>query len=80
MAQMLEKELREIKGVKITQPVQANGVFAIFPREHIAAVQEKYFFFVWDAAISECRLMCSFDTTEDDIRGFGAHVRAVLGG
>ena len=78
MAKLLEKELRAIPGVKITQPVEANGVFAIFPREHIAALQEKYFFFVWDEAKSECRLMCSFDTTEEDIRGFGAHVREVL--
>lgn len=79
MAKLLEKELRSIPGVKVTQPVQANGVFAIFPREHIAVLQEKYFFFVWDEAKSECRLMCSFDTTEDDVRGFGAHVRAVIG-
>lgn len=78
MARMLEKELRSIPRVTITQPVQANGVFAIFPREHIAALQEKYFFFVWDELASECRLMCSFDTTEDDIRGFGNHVRGVL--
>ncbi len=80
MARLLEKEMRGIPGVTITRPVQANGVFAIFPREHIGALQEKYFFFVWDEAISECRLMCSFDTTEDDVRGFGSHVRSVLGG
>ena len=78
MAKLLEKELQSIAGVKVTQPVQANGVFAIFPREHIAALQEKYFFFVWDEEKSECRLMCSFDTTEEDIVGFGAHVRSVL--
>ncbi len=78
MASMLEKELRAIPGVKVTQPVQANGVFAIFPREHIAALQEKYFFFVWDEARSECRLMCSFDTSEEDIHGFTEHVGAVL--
>lgn len=80
MARLLENELSGIAGVKITQPVQANGVFAIFPREHIGALQGKYFFFVWDEGTSECRLMCSFDTTEEDIRGFGAHVRAVLSG
>lgn len=80
MARLLEKELRAIPGVQVTQPVQANGVFVVFPREHIAALQEKYFFFVWDEAKSECRLMCSFDTAEEDIRGFGEHVRAVLGG
>ncbi|MBA2688510.1 MAG: low specificity L-threonine aldolase [Gemmatimonadaceae bacterium] len=78
MARLLESELCAITAVKITQPVQANGVFAIFPREHIAALQEKYSFFVWDESISECRLMCSFDTTEEDIRSFGAHIRSVF--
>lgn len=78
MARLLESGLRGIPGVRITQPVQANGVFAIFPREHIAALQSKYFFFVWDESSSECRLMCSFDTTEEDIRGFREHVREVL--
>jgi threonine aldolase len=79
MARLLAKELRATPGVTVTQPVQANGVFVVFPREHIAALQEKYFFFVWDEAKSECRLMCSFDTAEEDIRGFAEHVRSILG-
>jgi threonine aldolase len=78
MARLLESELRGIAGITITQPVQANGVFAIFPREHVAALQEKYFFFVWDEQTTECRLMCSFDTTEEDVRDFARHVRSVL--
>lgn len=78
MARLLEKSLRELPGVIITQPVQANGVFAIFPRQHIAALQGKYFFHVWNEITSECRLMCSFNTTEKDVQDFVQHARRTI--
>jgi threonine aldolase len=77
MAQILARELTKIS-VEITQKVEANGVFAIIPRRFIPALQKEYFFYVWNEAISEVRLMTSFDTTEDDIRKFVALVRKTL--
>ena len=56
--------------IKLTQPVEANGVFAVIPRKYIPALQKKYFFYVWNEEISEVRLMASFDTTEEDVRDF----------
>ena len=70
MAQLLAKELAKVPQIKLTQPVETNGVFAIVPPEYIPALQKEYFFYVWDAAISEVRLMASFDTTEEDIERF----------
>ena len=70
MAGLLAEKLSHIKGVKITQPVQANGVFVILPRETIASLQKKYFFYIWNEARAEVRLMASFDTTEDDVLDF----------
>ena len=70
MAQLLGSELAKVPQIKLTQPVESNGVFATIPKEYIPALQEKYFFYVWDEAISEVRLMASFDTSEDDIRDF----------
>jgi threonine aldolase len=70
MAQILGTELAKVPKIELTQPVETNGVFAIIPEEYIAALQEKYFFYVWDPDISEVRLMASFDTTEEDIRDF----------
>ena len=78
MARLLASELHSIDGVTVTQKVEANGVFAIFPREHVNELQKHSFFHVWDERTSECRLMCSFDTTEDDIRGFADVVRRTL--
>ena len=78
MAQLLGSELAKVPQIKLTQPVESNGVFAIIPHQYVAALQEKYFFYVWNEEISEVRLMASFDTTEDDIREFVEFVREIV--
>jgi len=67
-----------VPGVTITQPVDANAVFARLPRERIAALQARRFFYVWDEAASEVRWMCSFDTTEQDVDDFVSELRDTL--
>jgi threonine aldolase len=78
MAQILGGELANMSQVKITQPVESNGVFAVIPKKYIPVLQKKYFFYVWDEEISEVRLMASFDTTEEDIRDFVKFVRKTI--
>ncbi|HEU4871589.1 MAG TPA: low specificity L-threonine aldolase [Pyrinomonadaceae bacterium] len=78
MAQILGGELAKLSQIKITQPVETNGVFAVIPKKYIPALQKKYFFYVWDEEISEVRLMASFDTTEEDIRDFVKFVRKTV--
>jgi threonine aldolase len=78
MAQMLGGELAKMSQIKITQPVESNGVFAVIPKKYIPALQKKYFFYVWDEEISEVRLMASFDTMEEDIRDFVKFVRKTV--
>jgi threonine aldolase len=80
MARLLEEEVRKIPRIKIAFPVQANGVFAQVPREAIPKIQERYFFYVWIEEKSVVRWMCSFDTTEDDVREFAEFVLAAVGG
>jgi threonine aldolase len=77
MARVLASEL-EKAGIKLTQPVESNGVFAVIPEKYIPALQKKYFFYVWNEEISECRFMASFDTTEEDIHDFVALVRKTV--
>lgn len=79
MAQKLANEAALIPGVKITQKVQGNEVFAIIPRDRIKALQEECFFYVWDENASEVRWVCSFDTTENDIIEFLDLLRKELG-
>ena len=80
MARLLATELEKVPGGKIslTQKVEANGVFAVVPKQFIPQLQKKYFFYVWSEAISEVRLMCSFDTTEEDIHELVALVRRTV--
>jgi threonine aldolase len=79
MARLLEEEVRKIPRIKIAFPVQANGVFAQIPRDAILKIQERYFFYVWIEEKSVVRWMCSFDTTEEDVREFATFVAGVVG-
>jgi threonine aldolase len=70
MAQLLYKKVKDIEGIKVTQKVEANGIFVILPDKVAEKVREEYFFYPWDESRSEYRWMTSWDTTEDDIEGF----------
>jgi threonine aldolase len=70
MAKRLETGLRAFNQIKITQSVDANGIFAIFPSHIISNIQATGFFYVWNEKLSEVRLMCSWDTTESDVDAF----------
>lgn len=75
MAQMLAAEAAQIPGIRITQEVQGNEVFAIIPREKIKDLQQECFFYIWDENASEIRWVCSFDTTESDVTEFVSLLR-----
>jgi threonine aldolase len=78
MAELLQKEVRQIPRVKIAYKVEANGVFAQIPRAAISKLQKRYFFYVWDEDRSLVRWMCSFDTTEKDVKQFARFLRESL--
>ncbi|MEV6247733.1 low specificity L-threonine aldolase [Streptomyces sp. NPDC051742] len=70
MAQRLAAGVREVDGVEILYPVQANAVFARLPHEVSRRLQERFRFYFWDEAAGDVRWMCAFDTTEDDVDAF----------
>ena len=78
MAKLLEAEVAKIPEIKLTQPVDANGVFAIVPKEIIKPLQEKFFFYIWNETSSEVRWMTSFDTTEEEILGFSGLIKQLI--
>jgi len=78
MARILATELEKVPQIKLTQHVEANGVFATIPTKYIPVLQKKYFFYVWNEEIDEIRLMTSFDTTEDDIAQFVELVKKIV--
>ena len=70
MAQLLASKIADIPQIKITQKVEANGIFAIVPKNIIEDLKKEYFFYDWDESRSEVRWMTSFDTKEEDINNF----------
>lgn len=86
MAQILSKKIARVREIKLSQEVEANGVFALIPLRIIPKLQASYFFHVWNETIvnidnteyKEVRLMCSWDTTEEDISGFIDKIEELL--
>jgi threonine aldolase len=78
MAKLLGEQLSDIPGVKLTQSVEANAVFATIPPGIVPSLQEAYYFHIWNEAASEARLITSFDTTEADVMEFTALVREAV--
>ncbi len=78
MALVLAERVADIPRITVTQKVEANGVFAIIPKEIISSLQEKFFFYVWNEERSEVRWMTSFDTTEKDIDEFINQLKSLL--
>jgi len=76
MAQLLKKRLESIPKkndkqlIRITRPVETNAVFLEIPREWYEPLSTIFPFYMWRTKNCEVRLMCSFDTTENDIDQF----------
>lgn len=80
MAQLLAERTAAIDGVRITQPVEANEVFAVLPRDVIAPLAEEYDFYVWDERSSEVRWVTSWDTTTEDVERLAEGVARACAG
>ncbi|RLD95841.1 MAG: threonine aldolase [Bacteroidetes bacterium] len=78
MARKLYAAVKDISGVEVTRQVESNAVFARIPSHIVPALQDEFFFYVWDEEVSEVRWMCSFDTTEADIEAFISLIRSKL--
>jgi threonine aldolase len=76
MARRLADGVRDIPGVSVVHPVQANAVFAQLSPRHIEALQGDWVFHTWDERSSVVRWMAAFDTTPDDVDAFLGAIRA----
>jgi threonine aldolase len=78
MAKRLEAQVRRIAGIQVMYRVDANAVFVKIPRRAVTRLQKHYFFYTWDERASVVRWMCSWDTTEEDVRDFARLVAGVF--
>lgn len=79
MACRLEAALRPLPGIRIAHPVQSNAVFAHIPEQAAQAMHQRgWKFYSHVGAASEARLMCSWDTTAEDVDAFAADLKELL--
>ena len=68
----------ENSSVSVENPAEANAVFPVLPQEITQRLQQQYRFYVWNQETGQVRWMCSWDTTEDDVLGILAALKAAL--
>jgi len=83
MAARLADAITAVDGIELAHPVEANGVFATLRvpaidrlRDALPAAMP---FYVWDEGTGTIRLMCSWDTTAEDVDGLAEALRRALG-
>ena len=79
MAKRLEAGIASLPGIKIAYPVESNAVFARIPPEAVNAMHARgWKFYTGVVTADESRLMCSWDTTEQDVDAFANDLASVL--
>lgn len=82
MAKMLYEGVVEIAAenplVSVENPAEANAVFPVLPAAVTEKLQQQYRFYVWNQETGQVRWMCSWDTTEEDVAGILAALKAAL--
>ncbi|HYY10498.1 MAG TPA: beta-eliminating lyase-related protein [Kineosporiaceae bacterium] len=75
MARRLEAAVRDLPGVRVAWPVQANAVFVQLPPA-LAGAAEQFGAYPPDEASGLVRLMCSWDTTAEHVDALAAALAA----
>jgi threonine aldolase len=80
LAGVLAEGLIKIPGVRLMSPCQANAVFVEMPAEAAAALRTAGWYFYSFIGTGGARFMCSWQTTEDDVRQLLTAVRLAAAG
>jgi threonine aldolase len=80
MARRLRDALAAVPGVELAYPVEANAVFVALPVTAIERLHERYHFYVWDEDTGVVRLMCSWQTTPEDVDALAAAIGEAVTG
>jgi threonine aldolase len=78
MARRLADGVRDVEGLELAYPVQANAVFALIPVAAIAPLQARAEFHGWPDDPRLVRWMCAWDTRPEDVDAFIAAVREIV--
>jgi threonine aldolase len=77
-ADLLDREFRKLSGVEILHPRQANSIFVRFPQHVADELRRRGWRFYQFIGAGGVRLMCTWDTTEEDVRALVADLRTAM--
>ena len=72
--------LKQYDSIKFTQKIESNQLFLTMPKKAANIMLKKYHFYIMKDLGSECeiRLVCSWDTTDEDIDAFLVDLNKVM--
>ncbi|MCD7935846.1 MAG: low specificity L-threonine aldolase [Tannerellaceae bacterium] len=70
--------LKQYPEICFTQKPESNQIFFTMPKTAAEKLSEEYFFYYWNEAITEVRLVTSWDTTTEDIAFLEASLTKIL--
>jgi threonine aldolase len=81
LAKLLESEIRNVPGITLKAPVEANALFVELSKNFIEKLQKEFLFYVWEGGTThdQVRWMMAWDTREDDVRHFARRIRELAG-
>jgi threonine aldolase len=79
MARELADDLKTVAGVEIVHPVEANAVFVRMPEVLLKGLLDRGWYFYTFIGTGEARLMCSWQTTEEDVAELVSDLRDLAG-
>ncbi|GHV53166.1 threonine aldolase [Bacteroidia bacterium] len=77
-AARLAEILSRYPSIRFTQKPETNQLFFTMPAKAARKLSENYFFYYWNEAISEVRLVTSWDTTDEDIDRLSETLHSIL--
>ena len=77
-ARKLSESLAEIPGATLVHPTEANAVFVELPERVVATLHNRGWVFYTFIGSGQCRFMCSWATTDEDISALSNDIREVM--
>jgi threonine aldolase len=79
MAQRLDAAIRNLPGIHVSFPVNSNAVFVKIPEHIVEAMHQRgWRFYTHVGGWEESRLMCSWDTTMEDVDRFAKDLKELV--
>lgn len=77
MALKLRSLIEHNPKINLTQPTQANAVFATLEKSDIDKLQKDFHFYIWNENTNEVRWMCSWDTESSSVESFAEAINSL---